>query len=83
MNKDELLQKVKDKKYTHEQLLSWVNTLPVSPEKRKPTEWKVGDILMSHVFKHPYVLLKKRKTDWVCGLLTSEENCPDFSLTHI
>lgn len=78
MNKEELLQKIKNKNYTHEQLISWVNTFPAAPEKRKPVEFKVGDVLMHTVFKHPYVLLRKRKTDWVCGLLTSEENCPEI-----
>ena len=78
MNKEEILQKVRDKKYTHDQLIGWLNTLPVSAEKRKPIEYKVGDVLMHTVFKHPYILLKKRKTDWVCGLLTSEENCPEI-----
>jgi hypothetical protein len=78
MDKDILLQKIKDKKYNHEQLLSWVTVLPANPEKRKPIEYKAGDVLMHGVFKHPYILLKKRKTDWVCGLLTSEENCPEI-----
>ena len=78
MDKDILLQKLKEKKYTHEQLIGWVNAMSTSTEKRKPTEYKVGDVLMHGVFKHPYILLKKRKTDWICGLLTSEENCPEI-----
>ena len=78
MNKDEILQKVKDKKYTHEQLVSWLNSLPVSPEKRKPIEYKVGDVIMHGVFQHPYILLKKRKNDWLCGLFTTEETFPDI-----
>lgn len=78
MDKDILLQKIKKHNYTHEQLVSWVTVLPANPEKRKPIEYKVGDVLMHGVFKHPYILLKKRKNDWVCGLLTSEENCPEI-----
>ena len=78
MDKDTLILKIKDKKYTHEQLVSWVSVLPANAEKRRPIQYKVGDVLMHHVFKHPYILLKKRKDDWLCGLLTSEENCPEI-----
>lgn len=78
MNKDELLIKVKEKKYTHEQLVSWLNALPASMEKRRPAEYKVGDCFMHGVFKHPYILLKKRKDDWICGLFTTEESFPDI-----
>lgn len=78
MSKDEILQKVKDKKYSHEQLVSWLNTLPADNSKRRPIEYKVGDVLMHAVFKHPYVLLKRRKNDWLCGLLTTEETFPDI-----
>jgi hypothetical protein len=78
MNKDEILQKINSKKYTHEQLVSWLNCLPVSNERRKPIEYKVGDVIMHGVFKHPYILLKKRKNEWLCGLFTTEENFPDI-----
>jgi hypothetical protein len=78
MNKDEILQRVKDKKYSHEQLLGWLNTLPASNERRKPIEYKIGDVLMHPVFKHPYILLRKRKNDWLCGLFTTEETFPDI-----
>ena len=78
MDKDILAEKIKKRQYTHEQLVSWVAVLPASPEKRKPIEYKVGDVLLHTVFKHPYVLLKRRKNDWVCGLLTSEDTCPEI-----
>jgi hypothetical protein len=78
MDKDILLLKLKDKNYTHEQLMAWVISMPSSGEKRKPTIYKVGDVLMHPVFKHPYILLSKRKDFWVCGLFTSEESFPDI-----
>lgn len=79
MDKEAILSKIKTKgSYTHEQLVSWVTCLPVSEGKRKPIEYRVGDVLMHGVFKHPYILLKKRKTDWVCGLMTSDGTCPEL-----
>lgn len=78
MNKEDILEKVKKGNYSQQQLISWLTCLPTSAEKRKPVEYKVGDVLMHHVFKHPYILLKKRKNDWLCGLLTSESGCPEI-----
>lgn len=77
MDKEQLLTKIRDKKYTHEQLTGWIGALPSNLGNRKPIEYKAGDVLMHSVFKHPYILLKKRKDDWLCGLLTSEETCPE------
>jgi hypothetical protein len=37
--------------------------------------FKKGDILMHPVFRHPYILLKKKKGYWICGLMTSDGNC--------
>lgn len=78
MDKQQLLEKIKGGNYSKEQLLAWVNCLPTTTSTRKPLEYKVGDVFMHHVFKHPYILLKKRKNDWLCGLFTSEENFPDI-----
>lgn len=37
---------------------------------------KVGDVFMHYIFKHPVILLKySKKNGWLCGLLTSDENC--------
>lgn len=48
-------------------------------DKRKnPTEFKVGDVLMHPIFKHPYVLLKNKGDFWICGLLTTETNCKEI-----
>ena len=78
MDKQALLEKIKSGNYTKEQLIGWITALPGSSMKVKPNEYKAGDVLMHQVFKHPFVLLKKRKEDWICGLLTSEENFPDI-----
>lgn len=78
MEKEFIIQKVKSNQFNKEQLLEWLRCLSSSPEKRKPTEYKVGDVLMHSVFQHPYVLLKKRKNDWLCGLITSEAGCPEI-----
>lgn len=77
MTREELSEKVSKGSYNQQQLLSWIKTLPADNIKRKPIEYKSGDVLMHSVFKHPYILLKKRKDDWICGLLTSEETCPE------
>lgn len=45
---------------------------------RKPISPKVGDVMMYAVFKHPYVILNKTKEGFICGLLTTEENCPEI-----
>ena len=49
------------------------------PKKKKiPTKFKKGDVLMHPIFRHPYVLLENKKGMWICGLLTSEEKCPNI-----
>jgi hypothetical protein len=77
MNKDILIEKVKAGKYSQEQLLNWIGCLPNTTLKIKPIEWKSGDVLMHSFFSHPYILLKKTKEGWLCGLLTSNEGCPE------
>jgi len=78
MSKEDILEKIKKGNYSQQQLLAWITCLPSSAEKRKPIEYQVGDCLMHSVFKHPYILLKKTKEGWICGLLTSEDNCPEI-----
>lgn len=49
------------------------------PKKKKvPSKYKKGDTLMHPIFRHPYVLLEKKGGSWICGLLTSEESCPEI-----
>ena len=78
MDKAQLLEKVKASKYSHEQLVSWINCLPGSSTSRKPSFHKVGDVFMHPHFQHPYVLLEKREGFWICGLMTSESKCPEI-----
>lgn len=78
MDKNILLEKIKQGKYTHEQLLSWIPSLPGTNSDRKPKYNKIGDIYMHPIFNHPYVLLKKQNDIWVCGLITSESKCPEI-----
>ena len=77
MDKAQLLDLVKKGGYSQEKLLGWVNALPTSG-CRKPTIVKQGDVFMHTVFKHPYILLKKRKDFWIAGLLTTEGTCPEI-----
>jgi hypothetical protein len=77
MDKESILAKIKSGSYDQNKLIGWINALPMSDGKRKPTEYRIGDVMMHGVFKHPYILLKKRKTDWLCGLMTSDESCPE------
>jgi len=78
MDKNILLEKVKAGNYSKEQLMGWIGCLPNTALKIKPTEWKSGDVLMHSFFIHPYVLLKKTKDGWLCGLFTSNEGCPEI-----
>lgn len=78
MDKAEILKKIKSGDYNQEKLIGWITALPGTNAQRKPSEYKVGDVLMSNVFKHPYVLLKKKSNGWIAGLLTSEDNCPEI-----
>ena len=78
MDKLQLLEKVKSGNYNKEQLVGWVTALPNTSLKTKPNTYKVGDVFTHVVFKHPYILLEQRKEDWVCGLLTTEGECPEI-----
>lgn len=78
MTREEIIERINKGDYTQQRLLGWLKTLPADNNKRKPIEYKTGDVLMHSFFKHPYVLLKKRKNDWLCGLLTSESGCPEI-----
>jgi len=75
MNKLEIVEKIKEKMPNQEQLIGWIRSLPGSSTKMNPDTPKVGDVLMHPVFKHPYVLLEKREDEWLCGLMTSKEDC--------
>jgi hypothetical protein len=76
MDKDILLQKIKEGKYDQNKLLTWVGQLPSA--RIRPSQPKVGDVYIHAIFKHPFILLQKRKDDWLCGLLTSDEDCPEI-----
>jgi len=79
MDKSNLIEKVKSGKYSHEQLIGWIQSLPGTYSgKRGPAEFKKGDVLMHPVFNHPYVLLEHRRGLWVCGLLTTEPTCSEI-----
>jgi hypothetical protein len=73
MNKTIIIDKIKSGDYDEQRLLVWLESLP-NVNKIKPNEYKVGDVLFHKHFKHPYVLLEY-KDGWICGLLTSNENC--------
>ncbi len=75
MDKKQLIERIKKGDYTHDQLLGWVMSLPGSVGTKKPIKNKIGDIYMHPVFQHPYVLLAKKKNNWICGLLTTDETC--------
>lgn len=76
MDKKQLLEKIKKGGYSKEQLVSWIGCLSLS-ENRKPSKVKVGDVFMSPIFQHPYILLEKQGGSWLCGLMTSNEDFPD------
>lgn len=78
MDKIQLLEKIKSKSYSHEQLMSWIGCLPGSSSSRKPKFNKIGDVFMHPVFQHPYILLEKNDDIWVCCLMTTEVKFPDI-----
>lgn len=78
MDKVQILERVKSGKYTQDQLIGWITALPGSTVNRKPSVYKVGDVFMHSVFKHPYILLQKKKDTWIAGLITTEGNCPEI-----
>lgn len=76
MTKEYIINKIKtDKSVTLEQVKGWLDCLPAVASKLKPTEFKVGDVIMNNGLHHPIVLLKKVSDGWVCGLLTTEPTC--------
>lgn len=79
MDKIQLIDKVKNQQTIDKnQLLGWLQAMPSTEIKPKPTVNKVGDVYMHNIFKHPYVLLAKNGEEWVCGLLTSEATCSEM-----
>ena len=77
-NKSIIIEKIKKGNPTKEQIISWVQALPGSSATRKPIRNKRGDVYMHPIFKHPYVLLEKKKGFWLCGLLTTEPECTEI-----
>ena len=79
MNKVILTKKINESKtLDKEVILSWVSCLPSIGSKTKPSEYLVGDVFMHEIFRHPYVLLKKTKKGWICGLITSDADYADI-----
>ena len=61
MDKGILLKKINHSGYVYDkgELNSWVNSLP-SRAAIKPKIVKSGDVFMHPIFRHPYILLKKK-----------------------
>ena len=66
-----------DSTQIHSQITTEKEYQPYNKNKN-PTEFKVGDVLMHPIFKHPYVLLKYNGKFWICGLLTTEPSCSEI-----
>ena len=73
MTREEIIEKVKNGKYTTEQLIKWLQHLPKTDKVLKPAILKRGDVLFHHAFGHPVVIIKKKKASVICCLLTSKE----------
>jgi len=66
---------------TREEMVAFLDGIEPVVEVEKifyPTQFKKGDVLMHPIFKHPYVLLDKKKVGWVCGLLTTDPTCSEL-----
>jgi hypothetical protein len=77
-HKSQLLEKVSQGNYTKSQLITWIKCLPGSTGTRKPSTNKKGDVYMHPIFKHPYVLLERKRGYWICVLLTSDSECSEI-----
>jgi len=79
MDKTQIIDKVKNLQTIDKpQLLGWLQAMPSTEIKPKPTVNKVGDVYMHNIFKHPYVLLAKQGEEWICGMLTTEATCAEI-----
>jgi hypothetical protein len=79
MDKTQIIDKVKNlQSIDKNQLLGWLQVLPNTETKPKPSSNKVGDVYMHNIFKHPYILLDNKNGEWICGLLTSESTCTEI-----
>jgi hypothetical protein len=77
MTKELLIEKLKSNP-SLDKIRGWVNALPPSVNKVQPNTSRIGDVYMHPIFMHPYVLLEKRSDYWICGLITSEPECPEI-----
>lgn len=77
MNPDYIIEKIKKGSYDNDKLIGWLKAMPPSKGNRRPIEFKIGDVFMHTIFKHPYVLLERKGDMWLCGLLTSDANCDE------
>jgi hypothetical protein len=78
MDRDYIIEKLQTTEPTKEKLLGWLNAMPAVAAKVKPIDYKVGDVFMHTIFRHPYVLMEKKDDMWVCGLLTTESTCTEI-----
>lgn len=74
MDKSDIIEKIKNKDYTEEKLIAWIQCIPGSSATRKPTKTKIGDVFVHPVFRHPYVVIGKKKKDYICVLMTTESS---------
>jgi hypothetical protein len=78
MTKEHLLELIDTKNPSLDKIRSWVQVLPPSTNKIQPSISRPGDVHMHPIFHHPYVLLEQHDNYWICGLLTSEPECPEI-----
>jgi hypothetical protein len=77
MEKEEIIKRIKEGEKNTDKILSWVTCLPNSTGSRKPTIIRVGDVFMHPIFRHPYVILEKKGSQYICVLLTSNSDCTE------
>lgn len=77
MEKEEIIKRIKEGEKNADKILSWVACLPNSTSSRKPTVIRVGDVFMHPIFRHPYVILEKKGSQYICVLLTSNSDCTE------
>jgi len=73
MKKCYIIEKINSDDYIFDpiKLTSWLDCLPKTRHLEAPTTIKAGDVFMHPIFKHPYVVMRRKKGVSICCLLTS------------
>lgn len=78
MNKKELIRLLSSDKFSLKNALKWAEALEGKYSYNNISVVKVGDVYMHKGLRHPYIILKKVKSGYLCGLITSDKDCSEI-----